>query len=453
MDDEEQQNLQKRKCITRNFTLRKSKILKKINTETQEHFPKKMKISNIRKSLLRLIVLSLSVYSSLAFVSEDEEEEEEDAGEDSTSHRKETALILVTIFIVRIFIKNSRSHLFKNDDIQPISSHSRTLIHKLTQTITYRRSVFAAKALDFLEENTPEDLKPIQNAMLTEMTLMGMIGIVTFVLGKFKALNDPSEKILGEDDAINEMLEKVHMLLFFILVIFLLEASFLMFISKNRVNQWKEWNEIATEDDKLKKTLRQHAVDMADGKSVNHEKLIFLAIRQRFVFHKKAHEITRLLWILSFIDTWDLVRVRRSDISWRSISRIGHVVGSLCRVLGAHWSLKSNRDVYIVGVSLIPLLLTILNYVVLLKMSRIKEGIAPSHYLDVTKKQAVAISRRRSSQMDGQKGGSARPRLILRWVNPPNSMILFWIPRNPRMSMISRFPIRKLSYRNSRIVL
>ena len=74
------------------------------NTETQEHFPKKMKISNIRKSLLRLIVLSLSVYSSLAFVSEDEEEEEEDAGEDSTSHRKETALILVTIFIVRIFI-------------------------------------------------------------------------------------------------------------------------------------------------------------------------------------------------------------------------------------------------------------------------------------------------------------------------------------------------------------
>ena len=77
------------------------------------------------------------MYTHPLRLSEDEEEEEEDAGEDSTSHRKETALILVTIFIVRIFIKNSRSHLFKNDDIQPISSHSRTLIHKLTQTITF----------------------------------------------------------------------------------------------------------------------------------------------------------------------------------------------------------------------------------------------------------------------------------------------------------------------------
>ena len=265
------------------------------------------------------------------------------------------------------------------------------------------------KALDFLEENTPEDLKPIQNAMLTEMTLMGMIGIVTFVLGKFKALNDPSEKILGEDDAINEMLEKVHMLLFFILVIFLLEASFLMFISKNRVNQWKEWNEIATEDDKLKKTLRQHALDMADGKSVNHEKLIFLAIRQRFVFHKKAHEnhktpldfeFHRYLGSCAGKTIGHLVEI---DIkNWAALWAL------FVMFWGLHWSLKSHRDVYIVGVSLIPLILTILNYVVLLKMSRIKEGIAPSHYLDVTKKQAMVISRRRSSQlsMDGQKGGS-----------------------------------------------
>ena len=89
--------------------------------------------------MLRLIVLSLSVYSSLAFVSEDEEEEEEDTGEDSTSHRKETALVLVTIFIVRIFIiqEFTLTHLFKNYDIQPILLANHSLIHKLTQTITF----------------------------------------------------------------------------------------------------------------------------------------------------------------------------------------------------------------------------------------------------------------------------------------------------------------------------
>ena len=77
----------------------------------------KSKISNIRKSVLRLIVLSLSIYSSLAFVSEDEEEEEEDSGEDSTSHRKETALILVTIFIVSILSFYSEfKHLFRKLD-------------------------------------------------------------------------------------------------------------------------------------------------------------------------------------------------------------------------------------------------------------------------------------------------------------------------------------------------
>ena len=327
-----------------------------------------MKRISLRSSLLRLLVLSLTVYSSIASVME-EEEEEEDAGEDTTSHRKETALVLVTIFIAF--------------------------------------GICGEKALDYLEENTPEDLKPIQNAMLTEMTLMGLIGVVTFVLGKFKALNYPSENILGEDDAINEMLEKVHMLLFFILVIFLLEASFLMMISKKRVNQWKEWNEIATENDKLKKTLHEHAMDMADGKTVNHEKLIFLAIRQRFVFHKKAHEnhktpldfeFHRYLGSCAGKTIGHLVEI---DIkNWAALWGLFVMFWSL------HWSLKDYRSVYVVGVSCIPLILAVLLYLVLLKMLRVKEGIAPSHYLEVAKKHAVAIARRRSSQLslDGGKG-------------------------------------------------
>ena len=107
---------------------------------------------------------------------------------------------------------------------------------------------------------------------------MGVIGIVTFVLGKFHSLNGPSESILGEDDAINEILEKVHMLLFFILVIFLLEASFLMAISKHYVAKWKAWNEIALEDEKLHRTLKEQSYKIAAGKSTDPEMLTFRVI-------------------------------------------------------------------------------------------------------------------------------------------------------------------------------
>jgi len=339
----------------------------------KHYYKTNMRTVTIRKGLLRLIVLGLTLYSSIAFKVEEEEEEEEDSGEDTTQHRKETALVLVTIFIAF--------------------------------------GICGEKALDYLEENTPEDLKPIQNAMLTEMTLMGMIGIVTFVLGKLKALNNPSSHILGEEDAINEMLEKVHMLLFFILVIFLAEASFLMFISKKRVNKWKEWNEIAKDDKKLKRMLNQHATDMADGKKVDHEKLIFLAIRQRFVFHKKAHEnyktpldfeFHRYLGSCAGKTIGHLVEI--------DIKNWGALWGLFVMFWGLHWSLKGNRTVYIVGVSMIPLILAILNLIILLKTSRVKEGIAPSQYLQVAKKHAMLISRRRSSQLslDGGKSSTQR---------------------------------------------
>ena len=207
--------------------------------------------------------------------------------------------------------------------------------------------VFAARKRWILEENTPEDLKPIQNAMLTERRLWhdqhrGRVG-------KFKTRTILRRRFgRGRRDHLDVT---VHA---FVLhsCDFSLEASLLMFISKNRVNQWKEWNEIATEDDKLKKTLRQHAVDMADGKSVNHEKLIFLAIRQRFVFHKKAHEnhktpldfeFHRYLGSCAGKTIGHLVEI---DIkNWATLWALFVVFW------GLHWSLKSNRDVYIVGVS------------------------------------------------------------------------------------------------------
>ena len=140
------------------------------------------------------------------------------------------------------------------------------------------------------------------------------------------------------------------MLLFFILVIFLLEASFLMFISKNRVNQWKEWNEIATEDDKLKKTLRQHAVDMADGKSSIHEIDFHLPFDNVSCFTKKAHEnhktpldfeFHRYLGSCAGKTIGHLVEI---DIkNWATLWALFVVFW------GLHWSLKSNRDVYIVA--------------------------------------------------------------------------------------------------------
>lgn len=255
------------------------------------------------------------------------------------------------------------------------------------------------QALDYLEENTPEDLKPIQDAMLTEMTLMGLIGIVTFVLGKFHSLNGPSERVLGDDDAINEILEKVHMLLFFILLVFLLEASFLMFISKRHVAKWKAWNDIALEDKKIHRTLKDHALKIAAGESTDPEMLTFLAIRQRFVFHRQTHETHRAPQDFEF-------HRYLGQSAGRTIGRLVELDVANWGMLwclfvlfwGLHWLLKPYRSLYVAIISCIPLIITIFQYIVLLKMRRIREAVAPTHYYDAATKHAGVVKRRQTGE-------------------------------------------------------
>eukprot|EP00940_MAST-03C_sp_MAST-3C-sp2_P000587 g587.t1 len=269
----------------------------------------------------------------------DDDDEEED--KNTTAHRKPTSLVIVSVFV-----------LF---------------------------GIVGEKALEYLEEHTPEDLKPIQEAILTEMTLMGVIGIVTFILGKFQALNSPSKSILGEDDAINEMLEKIHMLLFFILVVFLSEAVYLIAISKRRVALWKRWNEASIDKEKLRTMLEAESSKKANDQRVHNEMLSFVSIRQRFVHNPtglesinipKDFDFHRYLGQSTGLQISHLVKL--DSMNW----------AGLWILFGGFWALQWSFDhtAYIIIVSSCPFLLIVVQFFVLRKMHHILDGSTPRNY-------------------------------------------------------------------------
>eukprot|EP00939_MAST-03C_sp_MAST-3C-sp1_P003972 g3972.t1 len=307
--------------------------------------------------LLTMIVAATRVHGNAISVHEDEDDEDKN----TTGHRKPFAFLIVTVFI-----------LF---------------------------GMLGEKSLELIEEHTPEDLKPIQEAMLTEMTLMGVIGIVTFVLGKFKALQTPSEHVLGESDALNEMLEKIHMLLFFILIVFLGEALFLIVISKTHVSRWRKWNHIAIERELLEDLIKTEAKKKIKSNKMNREKLMFLGLRQRFV-----HDATDSI---KLPDDFEFDRYL-SQSTGNTIARLVKVDMinwfGLYLLFAGFWVLQwwMSHSVYIVIVSSCPLFVTLVQLVVLLKMRRILDAASPSNYVRAVDSAARTISsrgsRRRSTQ-------------------------------------------------------
>ena len=59
--------------------------------------------------------------------------------------------------------------------------------------------------------------------ILAEMTLLGFIGLVFFFVNKSSVLNNLSEKVFHEEEQLNELFETVHMILFLVMMIFLLQ--------------------------------------------------------------------------------------------------------------------------------------------------------------------------------------------------------------------------------------
>jgi len=113
-------------------------------------------------------------------------------------------------------------------------------------------------------------LKPVVDAMFAELTVLGFIGLLTFVMARtgflsatsaqvFQTSNSASaEEIKENKDRIPEMFEKLHMMLFLVMVIFVLEVGLLIWSVKWIRKRWEAIEKIKESPEAQSKALKAY---------------------------------------------------------------------------------------------------------------------------------------------------------------------------------------------------
>ena len=91
---------------------------------------------------------------------------------------------------------------------------------------------------DKLEELAEGPMEPLMDSMWKELTVLGFIGLVSFIASKSGALSGLSCSLYGESETVAEDVESVHMLLFLVMVLFLVQVVLLVLLGKRVQSNW-----------------------------------------------------------------------------------------------------------------------------------------------------------------------------------------------------------------------
>jgi len=128
----------------------------------------------------------------------------------------------------------------EEESLNPVTQSS-TVMVILSCMIAF--SILFENVREYVEEHTKENLKPVLNSLFGELTLLGFIGLTLFIVDKIDALQTLSDSLFGEEGAIGELCESVHMALFLVMVLFLTTVLLLVHIGNSISTQWSIWEE------------------------------------------------------------------------------------------------------------------------------------------------------------------------------------------------------------------
>ena len=92
-----------------------------------------------------------------------------------------------------------------------------------------------------LYDNTSETMKPIITALFSELTTLGFIGLMLFVVFQLEWIGDLSENLFEDEEALDGLSETAHMVLFLVMVLFLAQVVGLVVLGENIQAQWHTW--------------------------------------------------------------------------------------------------------------------------------------------------------------------------------------------------------------------
>ncbi|EQC38947.1 hypothetical protein SDRG_03902 [Saprolegnia diclina VS20] len=113
----------------------------------------------------------------------------------------------------------------------------------VTITALIFMSIVFETASEHLKESTEETNMPFISTIFSELTTLGFIGSVLFVVSKSGYLEKASVVLFGEDkkEELQETVEMLHMALFLFVIIFLLLCIVLLKLGTGVQNEWREF--------------------------------------------------------------------------------------------------------------------------------------------------------------------------------------------------------------------
>ncbi|CAD7927487.1 unnamed protein product [Amoebophrya sp. A25] len=124
-----------------------------------------------------------------------------------------------------------------------------------------------------LEEQEKEVALEILDSCFGELTILGFIGLAVFISTKTGAAEDLAKKIFdgyhgGGENPLAESFENVHMCIFCVMMVFMLQAATLMHISEQLDRIWDRWENMTPKGhaNSLEAHLQHHGYLDKDGK-------------------------------------------------------------------------------------------------------------------------------------------------------------------------------------------
>lgn len=151
------------------------------------------------------------------------------------------------------------------------------------------------RAKHMLEHNVPVLMQHVLQAMFGELTVLGFIALIAFCSVKAGLLAEISMLVYGEDEKLVELFEGVHFLLFFVMVIFLVEACRLIVATLRAEEIWREAEADTQKTGSAERSLRHYAETHRQCRGFawptfayyrllgEKQRLRFLLLRERFI--------------------------------------------------------------------------------------------------------------------------------------------------------------------------
>ncbi|OWZ19318.1 hypothetical protein PHMEG_0006451 [Phytophthora megakarya] len=198
-----------------------------------------------------------------------------------------------------------------------------------------------------LKEHTDELNMPFVNTVFGELTTLGFIGLLLFVVTKMEVLPWLSRHVLGGSAELQEIIEKLHMALFLFIVIFLVLCLGLLRLGMHVQHEWREFERSCAD---IPSVLSEYALAMEPPKSwldrfswhraaaarKAEREVVYLALRRRFMDYRSNHPDENMARLLAKEFQLQGDDTRFSFNEYLSIIS-GEVMGRLIQIDMATW--------------------------------------------------------------------------------------------------------------------